>query len=116
MDRLQDDPANSLALSLALLHRCNSLIIRLRRALHHDHGDQARWLTWRITAREAQALRARLRSAADCLHVERATARGRVHSARFTSLDEQRAWLERHAGRRRLVPDGGDEDRLSSLP
>jgi Uma2 family endonuclease len=76
--------------TVELLTGINAMIVRLRRALHHDHGDEARWTAWGTTAPRAQALRARLRAAANLLHVERATARGRRHGTRFTTLDEQR--------------------------
>ena len=46
-----------------------------------------------MTAAYAQWERAVLRQVADLLHVERATARGRVHGTRFADLDAQKAWL-----------------------
>lgn len=108
---------------VALLHRVNALLAGLRRALAHDHGDEVRWAAWGITAPEAQALRVRLRVYADVLHVERATARGRVHGGRvrggeprFPSLGAQRAWLAENARRRAYAEEFVAEVGLSALP
>ena len=84
-----------------LLARVNALLVGLRRALGWRHDDEARWASWGITAPEAQALRVKLRAIADVLHVERATARGRLHGGtrRFATLQAQRAWVTERARR-----------------
>jgi hypothetical protein len=76
-----------------LLARVNQRIALLRTWISHDHGDQPYWWARRTTASRAQAERAALRHVADALHIERATARGRIHGTRFASLDEQRALI-----------------------
>lgn len=78
-----------------LLARINQRIALLRAWLSHDHRDAPYWWARMVlqTARDAQAERQALRVAADLLHVERATARGRIHGTRFATLDAQRAWL-----------------------
>jgi hypothetical protein len=100
---------------VARLSRVNALLVRLRRALGWNHGDEARWASWGITAPEAQALRAKLRAIANVLHVERATARGRLHGGTrlFATLDAQRAWL---AKRTEYAEDFLGEVGLSALP
>lgn len=105
-------------MSVDVLCRINRLIIGLRRALSHDHGDDTRWAAWNITAPEAQALRARLRGFADVLHVERATAHGRLHGGarRFATLEAQRTWLAEQARRRAYAEQFVEEVRLSALP
>ena len=103
--------------TVELLKRVNVYLVGLRRALSHDHRDEARWTPWGITAPEAMALRVKLRAIADVLHVERATARGRVHGGRrFASLDEQRTWLAEHARRREYAEEFVTEVGLSALP
>jgi len=101
---------------VALLHRVNAMIVRLRRALSHDHGDQARWTAWGITAPEAQKARARLREVADVLHIERAASRGRIHSTQFASIEEQRRWLTDNARWRARAEEIAGEVGLASLP
>ncbi len=100
-----------------VLHRINRLIVGLRRALAHDHGDDAWWALREITAPEAQALRAKLRGYADVLHVERAAAHGRLHGGtrRFASLEVQRAWLADHERRRAHAEEFLGEVRLTAL-
>ncbi|MEO8700500.1 MAG: hypothetical protein ABI867_10675 [Kofleriaceae bacterium] len=82
----------------SLLARVDARIVAVRRAIRHDHRDDAYWSGFGITAREAQSQRAVLRRVANLLHVERANARGKLHG--FANLDEQRAWLERMADHR----------------
>ncbi|MCE9576546.1 MAG: hypothetical protein K8W52_25580 [Deltaproteobacteria bacterium] len=77
----------------ALLARIDPMIARLRRALGHDHRDEAAWVARGMTVRDAQAMRARLRVVANLLHVERAHQRGRLHGTRFATLEAQAAWL-----------------------
>jgi hypothetical protein len=77
----------------ALLRRINLRIVAVRRAIRHDHRDEPFWAAFGMTAPQAQAERLRLRAVADEHHVERATARGRLHGTRFKSLEEQRASL-----------------------
>src|SRR5262245_57034807 len=76
-----------------LLRRVDARIVALRRAIRHDHRDDAFFAAFGVPAPEAQCQRATLRMVADLLHVERATSRGRLHGKRFKDLDEQRAWL-----------------------
>lgn len=73
--------------------RIDARIVTLRRAITHDHRDEAYWQALATTAPEAQSERATLRAVANLLHVERATSRGRIHGTRFATLDDQRAWL-----------------------
>jgi len=84
----------------SLLRRIDSRIVALRRAIRHAHGDEPYWLVLATTAPLAQGERAILRAVANLLHVERATARGRIHGTRFATLDEQREWLARMATHR----------------
>jgi hypothetical protein len=78
-----------------LLARINQRIALLRAWLSHDHRDAPYWWARMVlqNARDAQAERQWLRVAADLLHVERATARGKIHGTRFATLEAQRAWL-----------------------
>lgn len=76
-----------------LLKRINPRIIRLRNAIRHDHRDTAFWDTFGQTLKEVRRDRELLRFTANLLHVERATARGRIHSTHFATLEEQREWL-----------------------
>jgi hypothetical protein len=63
------------------------------------------------------ALRVKLRAIADVLHVERATARGRLHGGgRFATLDEQKAWSAEHARRRAYAEEFVTEVGLTELP
>lgn len=101
---------------LALLHRVNALIVRLRRALSHDHGDEGWWLRCGVTAPQAQRMRRKLAEVADALHVERATARGRIHSTRFETIEAQRTWLENTTRWRERAEEFVEEAGLSSLP
>jgi hypothetical protein len=101
---------------LELLKRVNAMIVRLRRALAHDHGDEPWWTASGFTAREAQRWRRRLAVVADALHVERATARGRVHATRFASLDEQRRWVDETARWRARAEEFVGEVGLPSIP
>jgi hypothetical protein len=73
--------------------RVDQRIVLLRTWLSHDHGDEPYWWARRTTAPRTQSERQTLRALANLLHVERATARGRIHGTRFASLDDQRAWL-----------------------
>ena len=75
-----------------VLDQINHRLATLRRALAHDHHDDAWWFAHAITAPAAQYERHILRWLAHLLHVDRATARGRIHGA-FPSLEAQRAWL-----------------------
>jgi hypothetical protein len=77
----------------SLLLRVDRTIRRYRVALGRDHGDADAWLAFGMAASEAQFWRHALRGLANLLHVERATARGRLHGTRFATVDEQRAWL-----------------------
>lgn len=77
----------------SLLRRIDAAQVRLRRALAHDHRDDAFWSAFGQTAPDAQRRRAGLRVLADVLHVERAARRGRLHGTRFPTLDAQAAWL-----------------------
>ena len=96
----ESTPSNPPALDTkTLLARINQRIALLRSWLSHDHGDEPYWWARRATAARAQSERDVLRRVADLLHVERATARGRVHGTRFANLDEQRAWLQEHENR-----------------
>jgi hypothetical protein len=80
----------------SLLRRIDARIVALRRAIRHDHRDDAFWTAFGVTASAAQSERATLRMVADILHVERATQRGRIHGGkRFATLDDQRVWLAR---------------------
>jgi hypothetical protein len=101
---------------LELLKRVNTMIVRLRRALGHDHGDNAWWTASGFTAPEAQRWRRRLAGVADALHVERATARGRVHSTRFAGIEEQRRWLDENARWRERAEEFVGEVGWPSLP
>jgi hypothetical protein len=84
-------------LDLATLRaRVDQRIVLLRTWLSHDHGDEPYWWARRTAAPRAQSERQTLRALANLLHVERATARGRIHGTRFANLDEQRAWLARY--------------------
>lgn len=76
----------------SLLARIDLRIAELRRALGHRHDDEPWWQARGQLAREAQAARSVLRQVANLLHVERATARGRVRG-RFETIEAQRAWL-----------------------
>ena len=78
----------------SLLKRINPRIVRLRRAIRHDHRDTAFWEALGQTLKQLRSDREDLRFIANLLHVERATARGRIHGTRFATLDEQRDWLE----------------------
>jgi hypothetical protein len=82
-----------------LLARVNQRIALLRAWLSHDHRDEPYWWARRIAASTAQQERAMLRRVADLLHVERATARGRLHGTRFATIDVQRAWLDQQLDR-----------------
>jgi hypothetical protein len=77
----------------ALLARVNAELVRLRRALSHDHGDEAFWASLELDVNLARKARGWLRIVAHLLHVERASSRGRIHGRVFASLDEQTAWL-----------------------
>lgn len=101
---------------LALLHRVNVMIVRLRRALTHDHGDVIAWNAWGVTAPDAQRMRRKLAGVADALHVERATARGRIHSRRFETIEAQRKWLDDTARWRARPEEIVEEAGLSALP
>ncbi len=79
----------------ALLARVNDELVALRRALGHDHGDDAFWAAQRTLASRAQSMRHHLRWLANLLHVERANVHGHVHGNQFASLADQRAWLAR---------------------
>ena len=94
-----DSPAPSLDL-MTLLARINARIAMLRAWLSHDHGDEPYWWARAITPPCAQSERNTLRQVANLLHVERATARGRLHGTRFPTLDDQRRWLADHESRR----------------
>jgi hypothetical protein len=76
-----------------LLARIDHRIRLLRGWLAHDHRDAPFWWARKLTARDAQSERARLRAIANLLHVVRASERGRLHGTRFVDLDAQRAWL-----------------------
>jgi hypothetical protein len=76
-----------------LLARIDQRLTLLRTWISHDHGDEPYWWARHTTAAYAQSERAVLRQVANLLHVERATARGRIHGTRFATLDDQRAWL-----------------------
>ena len=76
-----------------LLRRVNAELVRLRRALSHDHSDDPFWAALELDAPVAQSRRASLRPVAHLLHVERAHARGRVHGRAFASLAAQAEWL-----------------------
>ena len=76
-----------------LLARINARIVLLRTWLAHDHGDEPYWWARKATAARAQQERATLRLVANLLHVERATARGRLHGTQFATLEAQQAWL-----------------------
>jgi hypothetical protein len=116
-DAQRDERRNARDRCVALLRKTNALLVGLRRALGHDHRDEARWAAWGVTPGEAMALRVKLRAIADVLHVERATARGRVHGGRrFASLEEQRKWLTENARRREYAEEFVTEVGLSALP
>ena len=83
-----------------LLSRVNPRITELRRALAHDHRDDVWWSARAITARRAQRDRQLLRQVAHLLHVERANRRGRIHCARFATLEAQGEWLAEWSERR----------------
>ena len=90
------DNAVAIATSLdlqTLLTRINTRISLLRSWMSHDHGDEPYWWARRTRAALVQQERTALRVIANLLHVERATGRGRIHSTRFATLDDQRAWL-----------------------
>lgn len=74
-----------------LLRRVDARIVLLRRAIRHDHGHAAFWSAFGMPAPRAQSERTALRAVANRLHVERATARSRLHG--FASLEDQRAFL-----------------------
>ena len=78
-----------------LLARVNARLALLRAWLSHDHHDEPYWWARRTTASRAQSERHALRSLANLLHVDRATAHGRIHDTQFATLDAQRAWLAR---------------------
>ena len=84
----------------SVLAHVNRSIIRLRRWLGHDHGDDAFWTTTGTSPPRAQAMRRHLARIATALHVERATTRGRIHGRMFATLDDQRAWLASDSARR----------------
>jgi hypothetical protein len=77
----------------ALLRRVNAELVRLRRALSHDHGDEAFWASLELDVNLARKIRGSLRIVAHLLHVERAHSRRRLHCRLFASLDEQAEWL-----------------------
>jgi hypothetical protein len=82
-----------------LLARINERIAMLRSWISHDHRDEPFWWARDTTPPRAQSDRQRWRFYAHLIHVERANARGRLHSTRFASLEEQASWLaqyERH--------------------
>jgi|1185.fasta_scaffold643171_1 hypothetical protein len=81
-----------------LLVRVNQRLSLLRSWLSHDHKDEPYWWARHVTAREAQYERHILRQVANLLHVERATARGRVHGTCFPDLAAQRTWLDKWVG------------------
>lgn len=83
----------------SVLSLTNLRLVDLRRALGHRHDDELWWQARGQRASEAQADRCALRQLANLLHVERASARGRIHGA-FATLEEQRAWLEAMGDRR----------------
>lgn len=76
-----------------VLARINARLALLRSWLSHDHTDEPYWWARRTTVPAIQRERLALRPIANLLHVERATSRGRIHSAQFETLDEQRAYL-----------------------
>src|SRR3954468_18689192 len=80
-----------------LLARVNQRLVLLRTWLSHDHGDAPYWWARRTTASWVQTERQSLRWVANLLHVERAAARGRIHSRAFETLDDQAAWLAKTA-------------------
>lgn len=75
----------------------------LRRAIRHRHDHEAYWSAFGMTPGAAQSKRAILRHVANLLHVERATARGRIHGTRFATLDEQAIWLAEQVNRRCII-------------
>ena len=100
---MSDAPATDASASPApldartLLDRVNQRLALLREWTSHDHHDEPWWWARRTTARQSQAERAALRQLANLLHVERATARKRIHGTRFATLDQQHTWLEERA-------------------
>lgn len=82
-----------------LLARVDHRLALLRAWISHDHGDQPFWWARQTTAPRAQWERHTLRQVANLLHVERATARRRIHGTRFATLDEQATWLAKQATR-----------------
>jgi hypothetical protein len=103
--------------TVELLKKVNVYLVGLRRALGHDHADEAWWARWGVTAGEAMALRVKLRAIADVLHVERATARGRIHGGkRFATIEEQQTWLAENARRREYAEEFVTEVGLTALP
>jgi hypothetical protein len=94
-----------------LLARINARLALLRTWLSHDHHDEPYWWARRMTASRAQSERHVLRQLANLLHVERASARGRIHGTWFATLDEQRAWLARRD--QRTCPTAAD---LAGVP
>jgi hypothetical protein len=105
-------PAPSALDIKTLLARIDQRITLLRSWLSHDHSDETYWWARRTTAPRAQRERDVLRQVANLLHVERATARGRVHGTRFATIDEQRTWLEQHA--ERMCPTAAEFAQLPS--
>ena len=87
------EPIDQLRASLA---RINHRLALLRGWLSHDHGDEPFWWARRTTAPAAQRERLALQRHAHLMHVERATAHGRIHCAAFETLEAQRAWLAKH--------------------
>lgn len=83
----------------SLLARINARLALLRSWLSHDHHDEPFWWARKLSVQAAQAERIVLKQVANLLHVERATARGRLHGTWFSNLDEQRAWLAKHERR-----------------
>jgi len=88
------------------LARINHRIVLLRTWLSHDHGDEPFWWARRTTAPRSQRERHELRPLANLLHIERATARGRLHGKQFETLEHQRAWLDEHAATLAMLSEG----------
>jgi hypothetical protein len=94
MDSALASPSPSPSLDIkTLLARVNARLVLLRTWLSHDHHDEPYWWARRMTVQQAQRERLTLRWLANLLHVERATARGRIHSTQFATLDQQRGML-----------------------
>jgi len=77
-----------------LLARVNARLTLLRTWLSHDHHDEPYWWARRMTVPQAQRERLTLRWLANVLHIERATAHGRIHGTQFETVDAQRAVLQ----------------------